>query len=125
MISVRSSSAAYSVRNSAPRLSAPSERKSCGCSDMWTYTFSLLVANINSAYGGCDSGDRKQLFGGATLLRLGGHFPGSAVLHWAPGADRRGILCTGVRPSLVHACIACVAPGSLVADMCRHGTFLP
>ncbi|KAK9835402.1 hypothetical protein WJX81_007208 [Elliptochloris bilobata] len=38
---------------------------------------------------------RLELFGGATLLRLGGHFPGSAVLHWAPGADRRGILCTG------------------------------
>ena len=27
-------------------------------------------------------GDRMDLFGAATLLRLGGHFPGSAVLHW-------------------------------------------
>ena len=36
-----------------------------------------------------------ELFGGATLLRLGGHFPGSAVLHWAPGANGRGLLCSG------------------------------
>ncbi|CAK0757810.1 hypothetical protein CVIRNUC_002571 [Coccomyxa viridis] len=41
------------------------------------------------------SGDEKELFGGARLLRLGGHFPGSAVLHWVAGADGAGILCTG------------------------------
>ncbi|CAK0774518.1 hypothetical protein CVIRNUC_004176 [Coccomyxa viridis] len=41
------------------------------------------------------SGDEKELFGGARLLRLGGHFPGSAVLHWSGGADGKGILCTG------------------------------
>ena len=41
------------------------------------------------------SGERMELFGGATLLRLGGHFPGSAVLHWAPGANGRGLLCSG------------------------------
>ena len=40
--------------------------------------------------------DEKELFGGARLMRLGGHFPGSAVLHWSKGADGKGILCTGV-----------------------------
>lgn len=30
-----------------------------------------------------------------TLHRIGGHFPGSAVAHWAAGADGRGVLLTG------------------------------
>ncbi|WNG27059.1 MBL fold metallo-hydrolase [Cystobacter fuscus] len=30
-----------------------------------------------------------------TLLRLGGHFPGGTVLHWAAGADQRGALLSG------------------------------
>ena len=30
-----------------------------------------------------------------TLIRCGGHFPGSTVLHWAAGADGRGALLTG------------------------------
>jgi hypothetical protein len=29
------------------------------------------------------------------VLRLGGHFPGGTVLHWADGADRRGALLSG------------------------------
>jgi hypothetical protein len=32
---------------------------------------------------------------GVTLVQCGGHFPGSAVVHWAPGADGRGALFTG------------------------------
>jgi glyoxylase-like metal-dependent hydrolase (beta-lactamase superfamily II) len=32
---------------------------------------------------------------GLTLIRCGGHFPGSCVLHWPDGADGRGILLTG------------------------------
>ncbi len=32
---------------------------------------------------------------GVTLIRCGGHFPGSTVLHWAPGAEGRGSLHTG------------------------------
>jgi hypothetical protein len=28
-------------------------------------------------------------------MRVGGHFAGSAVLHWADGADGRGVLLTG------------------------------
>ena len=35
-----------------------------------------------------------QLFDGVTLIRCGGHFPGSAVLHWRDGADGRGLLLT-------------------------------
>jgi glyoxylase-like metal-dependent hydrolase (beta-lactamase superfamily II) len=29
------------------------------------------------------------------LIRCGGHFPGSSVLHWAAGADGQGVLMTG------------------------------
>ena len=32
---------------------------------------------------------------GVTLIQCGGHFPGSAVLHWAAGADGRGALLSG------------------------------
>ncbi len=32
---------------------------------------------------------------GLTLIRCGGHFAGSTVLHWAAGADGRGALLTG------------------------------
>jgi hypothetical protein len=32
---------------------------------------------------------------GVTVARVGGHFDGSAVLHWAAGADGRGALLTG------------------------------
>jgi glyoxylase-like metal-dependent hydrolase (beta-lactamase superfamily II) len=32
---------------------------------------------------------------GLTLIRCGGHFPGSCVLHWPSGADGRGALLTG------------------------------
>jgi hypothetical protein len=34
----------------------------------------------------------RELAPGLTLVRFGGHFPGSAVLHWAGGADGRGVL---------------------------------
>jgi len=30
-----------------------------------------------------------------TLIRLGGHFPGSAALYWTTGADNDGVLLTG------------------------------
>src|SRR5205085_2650563 len=32
---------------------------------------------------------------GLTLIQCGGHFDGSAVLHWPAGADGRGALLTG------------------------------
>ncbi|MFY0407159.1 hydrolase [Solicola sp. PLA-1-18] len=36
-----------------------------------------------------------EVLPGVTLVQAGGHFPGSAVAHWADGADGRGELFTG------------------------------
>ncbi|HEX9069053.1 MAG TPA: MBL fold metallo-hydrolase [Ktedonobacterales bacterium] len=41
------------------------------------------------------SGDQRPLKDGLTLLRLGGHFAGGTVLHWAQGAEGRGALLSG------------------------------
>jgi glyoxylase-like metal-dependent hydrolase (beta-lactamase superfamily II) len=35
-------------------------------------------------------GPTYPIASGLTLIHCGGHFPGSTVLHWAAGADRRG-----------------------------------
>jgi glyoxylase-like metal-dependent hydrolase (beta-lactamase superfamily II) len=47
-------------------------------------------------------GDALDLDDGMTVIRCGGHFPGSSVLHWAKGANGQGALLTGdtlqVRP---------------------------
>jgi hypothetical protein len=40
-------------------------------------------------------GESLVLAEGITLLRLGGHFPGGTVLHWAAGADERGVVLSG------------------------------
>jgi len=40
-------------------------------------------------------GEQLALDEGLTLLRLGGHFAGAQVLHWAAGADGRGALLAG------------------------------
>jgi hypothetical protein len=40
-------------------------------------------------------GDTLSLGDGLTLLRLGGHFAGGTVLHWAAGAEGRGALLSG------------------------------
>ncbi|MGE5249388.1 MAG: MBL fold metallo-hydrolase [Bacteroidota bacterium] len=37
----------------------------------------------------------QPLWDGLTLIRCGGHFPGSAALHWPAGAEGRGALLTG------------------------------
>jgi glyoxylase-like metal-dependent hydrolase (beta-lactamase superfamily II) len=39
--------------------------------------------------------DSRQIWDGITLIRCGGHFPGSTVLHWRDGADGRGAVLTG------------------------------
>jgi hypothetical protein len=36
-----------------------------------------------------------EVIPGVTLLQPGGHFPGSAVVHWAAGAEGRGVLLAG------------------------------
>jgi glyoxylase-like metal-dependent hydrolase (beta-lactamase superfamily II) len=40
-------------------------------------------------------GDALELLPGVTLHRLGGHFDGGTVLHWADGPDGTGALLTG------------------------------
>ena len=40
-------------------------------------------------------GETKTIMDDITLIRCGGHFEGSDVLHWAGGAERRGALLTG------------------------------
>jgi len=40
-------------------------------------------------------GETRELPGGATLIRCGGHFEGGTVLHWPAGAQGRGALLTG------------------------------
>ncbi len=41
------------------------------------------------------SDDSYRLTDDVLLLRLGGHFPGSMVLHWSQGANGQGALLTG------------------------------
>lgn len=41
------------------------------------------------------SGERREILPGATLIRVGGHFPGSSVLYWQAGASGKGSLHTG------------------------------
>jgi hypothetical protein len=40
-------------------------------------------------------GETQPLVDGITIIRCGGHFVGSAALHWAAGAAGRGALLTG------------------------------
>jgi hypothetical protein len=46
-------------------------------------------------------GDRLQLSAQVTLLRTGGHFPGSTALHWAGGPRPGGALLCGDSPQVV------------------------
>lgn len=41
------------------------------------------------------SGETLDVGQGVTLIRCGGHFPGSTALHWADGAGGKGALLTG------------------------------
>ncbi len=40
-------------------------------------------------------GDTKPIGPGLTLIRLGGHFDGGTVLHWADWSEGRGVLLSG------------------------------
>jgi hypothetical protein len=40
-------------------------------------------------------GETLALWDGVTLVRCGGHFDGGTVLHWAGGANGRGLVCAG------------------------------
>ena len=46
-------------------------------------------------------GDRLRLSAQVTLLRTGGHFPGSTALHWAGGPRGGGALLCGDSPQVV------------------------
>jgi glyoxylase-like metal-dependent hydrolase (beta-lactamase superfamily II) len=52
------------------------------------------VARSHSAIRFWESGT-LEVVPGATLIHLGGHFPGSSVLHWANAADGAGVLLAG------------------------------
>jgi hypothetical protein len=39
-------------------------------------------------------GETYELLPGLTLVRGGGHFLGATMLHWAAGADGRGVVCS-------------------------------
>lgn len=41
------------------------------------------------------TGESRQILGNARLIHCGGHFAGSAVLHWPDGAGRRGVIFAG------------------------------
>ena len=47
------------------------------------------------------SGNTLSLADGLTLIRVGGHFEGSTVLHWASGASGQGVLLSGDMPQVV------------------------
>ena len=47
------------------------------------------------------TGETLELFGGLTAVRCGGHFDGSAVLHWPDGASGQGVLLTSDTISVV------------------------
>jgi hypothetical protein len=55
---------------------------------------------------------------GVTLVQCGGHFDGSAVLHWAAGAEGRGALLTGDS-------ISVVADRSWVTFMRSYPNYIP
>ena len=40
-------------------------------------------------------GETKELAKGLTLIRCGGHFAGSTVLHWSQGMNGKGVLLSG------------------------------
>jgi glyoxylase-like metal-dependent hydrolase (beta-lactamase superfamily II) len=62
----------------------------------------ILVPADDVAWLRAGEGQRVRLWSGTldvlpsvTLVQCGGHFPGSAVLHWAAGAEGRGVLLSG------------------------------
>jgi glyoxylase-like metal-dependent hydrolase (beta-lactamase superfamily II) len=70
----------------------------------WSRAFDaeVLVPEADAAWLTCPperppttwSGTREVL-DGVTLIQCGGHFPGSAVVHWAEGAGGAGVLLSG------------------------------
>lgn len=63
-------------------------------------------------------GETMLLDQGVTLVRCGGHFPGSTVLHWQAGADGHGVLLTGDT-------ITVVQDRRYVSFMCSYPNLVP
>lgn len=65
-------------------------------------------------------GETRELGPGLTLVRCGGHFEGSAVLHWAAGAEGRGALLSGdtvqVIPDRAHVSFMYSYPNLIPLD---------
>jgi glyoxylase-like metal-dependent hydrolase (beta-lactamase superfamily II) len=75
-----------------------------GAIDEWAREFGaeILVPSPDAAWLRASPDSRVQTWSGTlgvlpgvTLVQCGGHFPGSAVVHWAGGADGRGALLSG------------------------------
>ena len=62
-------------------------------------------------------GDEMKLADGITLLRLGGHFAGGTVLHWAASGQGRGALLSGD--------VVQVAPGNRVSFLWSYPNMMP
>ena len=70
----------------------------------WAEAFGaeILVPSADAAWLRVGPGARVRSWAGSlavlpgvTLVQCGGHFPGSAVVHWASGAEGRGVLLSG------------------------------
>jgi hypothetical protein len=62
-------------------------------------------------------GPQKELAPGLTLIHCGGHFAGGTVLHWAGGAESRGVLLSGD--------ILQVTPDRMVSFMSSYPNLIP
>jgi glyoxylase-like metal-dependent hydrolase (beta-lactamase superfamily II) len=75
-----------------------------GCMPSWSRRFNgapMLVPAADRRWLPCQDravtawSGSAEVLPGVTLVQCGGHFPGSAVVHWAAGAAGRGALLTG------------------------------
>jgi hypothetical protein len=62
-------------------------------------------------------GPRRELAQGVALIHCGGHFAGGTVLHWAGGAEGRGVLLSGD--------ILQVTPDGMVSFMDSYPNLIP
>jgi hypothetical protein len=74
-----------------------------GAMASWAHAFGadVLVPEADAAWVTCPDpairtwAGQLEVLPGVTLVQCGGHFPGSAVVHWAAGAGGAGALLTG------------------------------
>ena len=73
-----------------------------GAIDEWARAFGAQICVPETDQGWLHAGSAVRVWSGTlevlpgvTLIQCGGRFPGSAVVHWAGGADGRGVLLSG------------------------------